>query len=328
MRRLPQITLAAVLLSSTAAVAEDWPRSFESRFGTAVIEAPPERVVSLSYQNHDNFLALGVVPVGLRWWYGDYPRAVWPWAEAALGDAEPYVFRGEDISIEAVAALEPDVIEAMWSGITQEQYDLLSQIAPVVAAGPEYDDYNTPWDVLALTTGRITGHEAEAQAQVDAIRARMAAARAANPSWEGATAAVAYYWNDAPGAYAPGDIRVTVLGDLGFVTPPAIVDAAPPGEFYVTFSNEDMSPLDTDLLLWVVDGNAADVAAIPLRTSLKAHVEGREVVADDLLSSAFSHASLLSLPYTLDRLLAEIPLAMDGDPATPVPSAVEYGVAP
>ena len=109
MRRLPQITLAAVLLSSTAAVAEDWPRTFESRFGTAVIEAPPERVVSLSYQNHDNFLALGVVPVGLRWWYGDYPRAVWPWAEAALGDAEPYVFRGEDISIAELAARVADV---------------------------------------------------------------------------------------------------------------------------------------------------------------------------------------------------------------------------
>ena len=129
------LTAATLLLSTTALSAQDFPQTFEHRFGTTVVESRPERVVSLSYQNHDNFLALGVVPVGIRYWYGDYPFGVWPWAQEALGDAEPFVIEGE-ISIEAIAALEPDLIEAVWSGITEEEYQLLSEIAPVIPAVP------------------------------------------------------------------------------------------------------------------------------------------------------------------------------------------------
>ncbi len=44
------------------------------------------------------------------------------------------------------------------------------------------------------------------------------------------------------------------------------------------------------------------------------------------LSSASGNASLLSVPRTLDRLLPEIALAMDGDPA--VRGAVENGPGP
>lgn len=318
---------AALLLTATAALAEDWPRSFEHRYGATVIEAPPERVVSLSYQNHDNFLALGIVPVGLRYWYGDHPFGVWPWAQDALGDAEPFVLEG-DLSIEAVAALEPDVIEAMWSGITREEYELLSQIAPVVAAEAQYDDYSSPWDVMALTIGRMTGREDDAQAQVDAIRATMAEAAAAHPEWQGRTMAVGYYWNDSPGAYTAGDIRVTLLAQLGFVNSPALESLADPGAFYVQLSPEDLSPIDTDLLVWIDDGTLRDLLAIPLRTQLRAHREGREVYVDDLMSSAFSHASLLSLPFALDAMLPAIEQAVDGDPATPVEVSVAAGFAP
>lgn len=187
-----------------------------------------------------------------------------------------------------------------------------------------------PWDVIALTTGRITGKSAEAQAQVDAIRARLAEAAAAHPDWQGASAVVAYSWEpQRPGAYSGTDIRVTLLADLGFVTPQAIVDASPVGEFYADISAEDLSPLDADLLVWVTDTATPDnILDLSLRSQLRAHLEGREVYADALLTSAFSHASLLSLPYALDHLLPQIDLAMDGDPATPVPESAAVGLAP
>ena len=61
---------------------------------------------------------------------------------------------------------------------------------------------------------------------------------------------------------------------------------------------------------------------MPLRPTLTAYTEGREVVADPLLSGAFSHASPLSLEFVIDELVPELALAVDGDPTTVVPSAI------
>lgn len=51
-----------------------------------------------------------------------------------LGAEVPVLFdEGDGIEFEAVAATNPDVILAAFSGLSQEDYDLLSEIAPVVA---------------------------------------------------------------------------------------------------------------------------------------------------------------------------------------------------
>ena len=60
---------------------------------------------------------------------------------------------------------------------------------------------------------------------------------------------------------------------------------------------------------------------IPLRSTLRAYSEGREVLTDELLSGAFSFGSPLSIEYVLDKLVPELALAVDGDPKTVVPSA-------
>lgn len=323
---LRALCLLALLVAPAAAWASGFPQQFAHRFGVTEVGAMPERVVSLGYTGHDDLLALGVVPVALRYWYGDWPRGVWPWAEAALGEAQPVVLRG-DLSMERIAALAPDLIIAISSGITAEDYAILSQIAPTIGPEARYGDFGTPWEVRALTTGRATGREELAQGRIGAIRARMAAIREAHPDWQGKTAVAAYYWAGTPGVFRAGDPRAEVLTDLGFVLPPAF--AAPGAAFFTEISSEDLTPLDVDLLLWVTETpDSSAIAGMPLRPTLRAVREGREVLADPLLAGALSHASLLSIPYTLDRLVPEIAAAVDGDPATPVPSAVAAGLAP
>ena len=54
---------------------------------------------------------------------------------------------------------------------------------------------------------------------------------------------------------------------------------------------------------------------------MTAYAEGREVFTDPLVSGAFSFASPLSIDYLLEQLVPELALAVDGDPATVVPSA-------
>ena len=317
---------ALLLLTAAVAMASGFPQRFDHRFGSTEVTGAPRRVVSLGHTGHDDLLALGVVPVGLRYWYGDFPHGVWPWAEPALRGETPEVLRG-DLSMERIAALRPDLILAISSGITAEDYAILSQIAPTIATEAAYGDFGTPWAVRARTTGRAIGREEAAEAAIAAIHDRMAAIRAAHPEWAGQQAVAAYAWGGAPGAFRAGDPRVDVLTDLGFALPPML--AAPEGSFFVEISAEDLSLLDVDLLLWVTETpDASAIRALPLRPTLRAVREGREAVADPLLAGALSHASLLSLPYALDRLVPEIAAAADGDPATPVPSAVAAGLAP
>ena len=49
--------------------------------------------------------------------------------------------------------------------------------------------------------------------------------------------------------------------------------------------------------------------------------QGREVFLPFELNGAMSFSSPLSIPYVLEELPAELSAAVDGDPATPVPSA-------
>lgn len=95
------VLLAALLLAPLSAAAQDFPLTVTHKYGTTEIPAKPERVLSLSFQNHDNLLALGVQPVGIRDWFGNQPNGVWPWAQEALGDAEPALLKG-DINFEQI----------------------------------------------------------------------------------------------------------------------------------------------------------------------------------------------------------------------------------
>ncbi|MCF2872033.1 ABC transporter substrate-binding protein [Octadecabacter sp. G9-8] len=312
--------LVTLLVMVFPAFAQDYPLRIEHKFGTTIIETPPTRIASVDFNGADNLLALGVQPVAIRYWYGDSENGLWPWAQPLLSST-PEVLRG-DLNFEQVAASEPDVILALWSGITREEYDQLSKIAPVVAVPDGVGDYALPWDQLALIAGEATGKSIEAEKLVAELRADIAAMAARNPEWQGMTAAVAYYWNDTPGVYAGNDIRPLLLSNLGFRTPDDITQAMPSGEFALTFSEEELDIIDADVLIWITDGSADQrnkIEGLALRPVLTAFREGREVFTDDILTSAFSHGSLLSLPFVLEQLEPRINAAIDGDLAIGVP---------
>ncbi len=320
------VSIGIIVLGVNSLLADEFPVTVEHKYGSTTIVSEPSRVISLSYQNHDNLLALGVQPIAIRYWYGDFEFGVWPWAEELLGSEKPVILKG-DINIEQIAELKPDLIEAMWSGITQDQYDLLSKIAPVVPPLKGYEDYGMPWEKIAAETGVIVGKSEEADAKVEEIESRMAAIRKNHPSWEGKSAAVAYYWSDAPGAYTSSDIRPQFLANLGLITPKKIDDVSGPNAFAIKLSPEDLSPIDTDIVIWFIEErNVETVKNLALRPTLNAYKEGREIYADPTLASAFSHGSLLSLPYVLDQMVPLIESAIDGDPLTLVSSTEEIGL--
>ncbi|MEL6681653.1 MAG: ABC transporter substrate-binding protein [Pseudomonadota bacterium] len=324
MRYVLAIIAMLPAIHSSLAYADGYPVEIKHEYGSAVIDQKPERIVSLSFIGHDFLLALDEVPVALRYWYGTDPYGVWPWAQDALGDATPIVMQGE-IDVERIAALDPDLIVGQWSGMSARDYALLSQIAPTIGPAQGAEDYGMAWQDMLRVLGQATGKANKANQIVNRIETRFADLRDAHLPWQGAGAVMV--WAGQVGTFTNRDIRGQFLEELGFVVPDAINEMGSANNFYVLMPPEDISPIDTDLLIWIdAGGSVPKLHDMPLRPLMRAYQEGREIYADPLLSAALSHSSPLSLDYALDRLVPLIEAAIDGDPTTIVPSSEEAGI--
>jgi iron complex transport system substrate-binding protein len=302
-------------------MASGFPLTVEHKYGSTTFESPPGRIVSVGLLEQDSLLALGVTPVGTTEWFGEYEGAVWPWAQSHLGDEVPEVVGDASaVDFERITALEPDAILALYAGLTQEQYDTLSAIAPTVAQPADYVDYGIPWQELTQTVGDIIGKADEAAALVEGVEGDFLAAQSDHPEFVGASSVVATPY-EGIWVYGPEDVRGQLLTGLGFVLPDNLVDVT--GEAYGgNLSEENADLLDVDAIIWL---DAADVEGElggPLYSSFRVHREGREVHLnsyDDPLGGATSFVTVLSLPYLLDGLVPKLAAAIDGDPATAVP---------
>lgn len=306
--------------SGDSAPAAAFPVTIATKYGDVTIEEEPQRVVSIGFTDQDALWALGVEPVGVREWYGGQEYAAWPWALDALGDSTPTVLSATEENFEAIAALEPDVIIGVSSGITEEQFETLNRIAPTVTQSGDFIDFGMPWREGFRMIATAVGRAPEAEAIIADIEAEFAAIREAHPEFAGATAAVSFLFDDQPGAYASADSRSQLLIELGFEIP-EVYDELAGDLFYASFSAEEIAYLDVDALVWVAS-DAATLQAVedfPTRELLDAHDEGREVILGVELSGAFSFNSPLSIPFLLDDFVPMLAAAVDGDPATEIP---------
>ncbi|GII57152.1 ABC transporter substrate-binding protein [Planotetraspora thailandica] len=301
-----------------------FPVTIPNKFGETTITAEPQRIVTVGLTDQDAVLALGKVPVATTEWIGKYKGAIGPWAAGKLGGASvPTVLTdtGTGPQVEKIAALRPDLILALYSGLTKEQYQLLSKIAPVVAQPSQHADYGIPWQEQTETIGKALGKSSQAAELVAGVEARFSAAKAEHPAFAGASAVMATPY-EGIFVYGGQDNRSRVLTSLGF-TLPAGLDAVVGDEFGANISKERTDLLDTDAIVWIVSDPATDEAKLhaeKLYGDLNVVKQGREVYVKETgdYGNAVSFVSVLSLPYTLDRLVPQLAAAVDGDPATPV----------
>lgn len=312
----------SVTTETTPTTGDAFPVTIEHKFGRTEIAKRPDRIVTVGLTDHDALLALGVAPVGVTEWFGKQPYATWPWAQGLLGSAQPEILGDSStIAFEKIAALKPDVILALFSGITQEDYALLTKIAPTVAQPGNVVDYGIPWQELTRTVGRVVGKLAQADTLIADVEARMAKVRSEHPEFAGASSVVATPYE---GIYIYGreDVRGRFLSSLGFKLPEGI-EAITGTEFGGNLSMERADLLDVDVIIWLDPKESSGPLGGPVYQGLKVHTEGREVFLDsynDPLGAATSFVSVLSLPFLLDGLTPQLAAAIDGDPSTVVTS--------
>lgn len=305
--------------AATAGSASAFPVTIEHKFGSTTIPSAPQRVVSLGYNDQDPMLALGVTPVAVRYWFGDPDNQIWPWAQEKLGAARPVVLNmpfGE-LNFEQIAALRPDLIIGVSSGITAEEYATLSEIAPTVAQGDAYVDFGVPWQEQTVVIGRALGQEARARELVAAMEERFAQARAEHPAFAGATAAIAAPASDGQFFFSgPQHERQRFLTALGFALPEELTALAG-DSFYGTISGERLDLLDTDVLIWTIssDEERATIEANPVYQQLAVARDNRAIFLDtsgegDLAGPALVFSSVLSLPIVFDELVPQLAAAL------------------
>ncbi|WP_440708585.1 iron-siderophore ABC transporter substrate-binding protein [Herbiconiux sp. YIM B11900] len=308
---------------SNAGSSDFTPVTIEHALGTTVIESKPERIATVNWANHEVPLALGVVPVGMAAanFGDDDGNGTLPWVEEKLdelGAETPVLFDETDgIDFEAVADTRPDVILAAYSGLTQEDYDTLSEIAPVVAY-PE-TAWGTSWRDMIELNAEGMGLKAEGEALVAELETEIADAAADYPQLDGVSAAFLTHVDTSDlsevSFYTTHDTRAAFFEDLGLATPESIASASATTDLFSLTQSAEQADAFDDIDIIVTYGADELVTALkgdPLLSQMPAVAAGAVVNLDGSgpVGTA-ANPTPLSISWVLDDYLALLGAAAD-----------------
>jgi len=286
--------------------------TIDHAFGSTEISEEPERVVTWGWGTSDAVIALGVTPVAMpAQSYGGDEKGVLPWLAEALSEqgveTPTMLSETEEPPYEEILEAKPDVILAHYSGITEDQYNELSKIAPTVAYPDEA--WSTPWRDVITIAGEALGLEDEAEQLLTDIEADVAEAAEAHPEFQGKTIAAVRDFGEFY-VYTGADPRVEFLEDLGFTLAPSVGELDT-GEstFYFTMSYEETDKLTSDVLLSYHDTPEEEQAFMTSDSTGSMQQFQDETIANvvgpDVVGSV-SPPTALSLGYSLDTFVTAL----------------------
>lgn len=301
-----------------------FPIVIEHALGTTEVPEKPERVATVNWANHEVPLALGIVPVGMAAanFGDDDGDGILPWVAEKLeelGGETPVLFDETDgIDFEAVGNTDPDVILASYSGLTQEDYDTLSEIAPVVAY-PE-SPWATSWrDVITYNSLGI-GMAAEGEQLIADIEQQIADTVAEYPQLTGTSTMFLTHVDPSDlsevSFYTAHDTRAAFFEDLGLTTPQSVTDASTDSTQFSGTVSAEQADTFADVELIVTYGDQTLVETLendPLLSHMPAVANGAIVPlpGDSPLGTA-ANPTPLAIPYVLEDYVALLAAAVDG----------------
>lgn len=301
-----------------------FPVTITHAYGETVIESQPERVATVAWSNQEVPIALGVVPVGMAkvTWGDDDGDGVLPWVEEKLdelGAETPVLFDETDgIDFEAVADTQPDVILAAYSGLTREEYDTLSKIAPVVAY-PEVA-WGTSYEDMIRLNSLAIGLADEGDALIEELHGKVDAALADYPQL--AQSRVLFSYIDPSdfsqiGFYTTLDTRPGFLKDLGLPVPTVVTEESEGTDQFYTAVSAEQADRFADVDVFVTYGDASGsiiplLQADPLLSQIPAIAGGHIAILEESTPLAASaNPSPLSIGWGIDKYFALLAGALD-----------------
>ena len=296
-----------------------FPRTITHAYGETELTEAPTRVATISWVNADVSLALGVVPVGMpRNSFGANENGSTDWFDAELervgGDMPTLYSETDGINTEAIAALDPDVILGAYSGMTAEEYETLSKIAPTIAM-PEGDvAFGTAWQDSTRLIGEALGRTDAAEELIADVEGQISQVSEDNPGIKDTTFVYGTVDPEAAEkiyAFTDVDNRPRFLTSLGMTQAPVIAEASAgaPDQFAVPWSPERADELESDILVTYATSPEVRQAieSDPLLGRIPAVEAGRMVVqTDEQQVLSISASSPLSLPWALENVVPDI----------------------
>jgi len=299
----------------------------EHAHGSTTIPEKPQRIVALSWMTPDIVAALGVNPVGIEEVWGAGDSGFQPWFEdfvtTEYGETPEIIpYAEEGPNYEAIKALKPDLILGLYSGITDIEYERLSEIAPTVPyiEGP----WNpSTWEEMTRTVGKAMWEDEKAEQLISETEELVSSLADAHPEFDGKTFVWGLTLNEGGtdlGVYLEYDPRVRITEALGFVSTSAMdsfLASAEGDAWYTGVSLENLYDVPADLFAaWgssVAEGEYTVDNAIVSRWEPIA-AESYVIYADDAAASAISAPTVLSLKYILPTYVDDLAAALQGEP--------------
>lgn len=289
-----------------------FPVKVEHRYGETTIDAPPERIITLGRHDVDTVLSLGARPIGVRDPFGaDQAYDEWPWAPPDLDSEEmPTVSETDSIDFDAIAALHPDLITAVYSDLSEPDYQHLTEIAPTIAQPPDVADLQSSWQEETRMIGIALGRSREAERVITDTEEAFGKARTAHPEFGDADVAlVAYAADGALRLVNPYEPRARFLAALGMRFPDKVANKVGDEPFDREIDLADLAGLGhLDALVWLADPTGDVLALSSAREELEQDPAYRDLPVVRAGGSVFLDApeavafgSSLSLRYAADQ---------------------------
>lgn len=316
--------------STTSSAASGESYTVKHAFGETTFTAVPQKIAVVNFwKNPDVLLALGVVPAGTPVvTYGANAKGSTDWFDAKLaelGGTAPVTYDETDgPDYEALATLAPDAIFSVYGDMTQEVYDKLTAIAPVVAAPEGVGAFAASWEDVVNQAAAMLQKTDEGAALIEATTKTIDDAAAQYSNLAGKTFVAGMFDLEAQSlsAYVASDSRSLFLTSLGMELAPYIEQNATEADaFFMTISGEVLPEVQSDVV-WAWGTSDSDEEAIKSNTlfsQMPAVANGGLVVETDAaISLALSAASPLSLDWAINQTetLAKISAAVDASQAS------------
>jgi iron complex transport system substrate-binding protein len=294
-----------------------FPLTVKHALGSTEIPEKPTNIACVNWGNHEVPLALGVVPVGMAAanFGDDDGDGVLPWVAdklKELGADTPTLFDEDDgIDFEAVSNTEPDVILAAYSGLTQEDYDTLTEIAPTIAY-PEVA-WGTPWREMIEYDAKGMGMEAEGTKLIADLEKEISDAVAKHPAVKGKSAMFLTHVDTSDlsvvNFYTAHDTRPMFFEDLGMKTPKSIAEQSGKSDEFAGKISAEKSDVFDDVDVIVTYGDEKLVKTLqgdPVLSQIPA-VKNDAIVAlaNDPMGTA-ANPTPLSISFVLEDYLTKL----------------------
>lgn len=307
--------------SNSSEAAANLPITIKHAFGETKISKKAERIATLGWGNHEIPLALGIVPVGMSKanWGDDDGDGVLPWDKEKLnelGGETPVLFDETDaIPFEQVADTQPDVILASYSGITEEDYEKLSKIAPVVAY-PDKPWHTTMEELIKFNTQGMGTPEKASEIQ-DKVDTAVASALEKYPNLKEKKVLFSAFGSQDDksklGFYSLKDPRAGFLQTIGLQVPNVVTEDSPKTEtFWIERSAEEPEVFDdVDVIIaYGSTDNATNEKTLkelqsdPLLGKIPAIRDGHIAFIGDGPVGAAAGASPMGIVWGIDKYLS------------------------